>query len=146
MRKSPQKRAFTLVELMVAMAIIAVLMGLAAFGIAQALRTLRDDQRRNAVRDVETALNAYYADNAEYPAAITLSVNQVTIAANLVVPLEGVAKATGNTNPTADNTPYCYALTTDGYKIGAKLESGQWYVQGTGINDSCVDADIITPT
>lgn len=142
-----EKSAFTLVELMVAMAIIAVLMGLAAFGIATALRVLRDNQRRDAVRNIATALNAYYADRATYPTSVTLTATTFTVATGNVVPLNGVARATASTTPSATATPYCYNVTTDGFRVGAKLESGDWFMLGTAATVAvCTDANIITPS
>lgn len=141
------KQAFTLVELMVAMAIIAVLMGLAAFGIATALRVLRDNQRRDAVRNISVALNAYYADRATYPTSIGLTAAAANIPSGMSVPLNGVARATANTTASATLTPYCYSVTADGFRLGAKLESGDWFMLGTAATvTTCTDANIITPT
>ncbi|MBL8014836.1 MAG: type II secretion system protein [Candidatus Doudnabacteria bacterium] len=141
------KKAFTLVELMVVMAIIAVLMGLAAFGIATALRVLRDNQRRDSVRNIAVALNAYYADNSRYPTTITLSTTAFTVATGYVVPLAGVAQATNNATPNANGTAYCYSTTTDGFRLGAKLETSTWFMMGSASTVTpCTDANIITPT
>lgn len=146
-KRSKAKSGFTLVELMVAMAIIAVLMGLAAFGIATALRVLRDNQRRDAVRNISTALQAYYADNSAYPASITLTATNFTVATGNVVPLNGVAQAIAGPAPTASGTPYCYNTTSDGFRLGAKLESGAWFMLGaTSTTTACTDANIITPS
>ncbi len=129
------KKAFTLVELMVAMAIVAVLIGLSVFGISTAQRVLRDNQRRDAVKNIAAGLNAYYAQNAEYPTDITVSNNGtiVNISGTLDVPLNGIAKTREQNDgqSTAADTTYCYALTSTGYKLGSKLEDGSWFNLGT---------------
>jgi len=60
-------KAFTLVELMVVMAIIAFLSVGAYGGLTFALRQGRDTQRMRIADQVQTALTAYYADYAVYP-------------------------------------------------------------------------------
>ncbi len=63
-------KGFTLVELMVVMAIIAFLSVGAYAGLTFALRQGRDTQRRNIVNQIQTALTAYYADFQTYPGCI----------------------------------------------------------------------------
>jgi len=60
-------KAFTLVELMVVMAIISFLSVGAYAGLTFALRQGRDTQRRRIVDQIQTALIAYYSDYSEYP-------------------------------------------------------------------------------
>jgi len=60
-------KAFTLVELMVVMAIIAFLSVGAYGGLTFALRQGRDTQRMRIADQIQTALTAYYADYAVYP-------------------------------------------------------------------------------
>ncbi len=146
MARDKKAKAFTLVELMVTMAIIAILMGLAAFGIATALRVLRDNQRRDAVRNIEIALNSHYIDNSEYPADIAFAADQVTVSAGNVVPLDGITQAGGATD--SGSTAYCYLITSTGYKVGALLESGEFYTHGTSPTEPpCAAGDIhaVTP-
>ena len=50
------KKAFTLLELLVAMAIIAILIALAIFGILQVQKNSRDTQRRKAMEDVKMCI------------------------------------------------------------------------------------------
>lgn len=60
-------KAFTLVELMVVMAIIAFLTVAAYGGLTFALRQGRDTQRMRIADQIQTALTAYYADWQTYP-------------------------------------------------------------------------------
>ncbi|MEA3357096.1 MAG: type II secretion system protein [Patescibacteria group bacterium] len=65
-----KKRAdagFTLVEMLVVMAIISVLVGIAIAGLGFALRRARNIARQAFAQDMSTALVSYYADNQVYP-------------------------------------------------------------------------------
>jgi prepilin-type N-terminal cleavage/methylation domain-containing protein len=128
---------FTLVELMVSMAIIAVLMGLSVFGIATAQKILRDDQRRDALKSIAASITSYYATNSAYPpvAGVTFATAQVTLATGFIVPLTGPASAAATT--TGTQTAYCYSITTDGYRLGAYLEAGSWFNLGTSLASKC---------
>jgi prepilin-type N-terminal cleavage/methylation domain-containing protein len=116
-----KKSGFTLVELMVAMSIVAVLIGLSVFGISTAQRNLRDNQRRDAVTSLATALADYYTNNNQYPTSTTFSALNTL----LKTPVLGVTTAAQTT--TANGTSYCYAVASDGYILGALLESGVWF-------------------
>lgn len=130
MRK--RSKAFTIVELMVAMAVIAVLLGLAAFGISTLNRLSRDNQRRTTVENIQRMLAAYYADYYQYPnpSDMVVSANTVSITgyAYTAVPLTGATRVADTT--TLDGTRYCYSKQSDGYVLAAKLESGQYFNSG----------------
>jgi prepilin-type N-terminal cleavage/methylation domain-containing protein len=58
---------FTLVELLVVMAILAVLIALSIAGIGYAMRRSRNIGRRSAVESMVIGLEAYYTEHDEYP-------------------------------------------------------------------------------
>lgn len=129
-------KAFSLVELLVSMAIIAVLLGLAVFGIGIAQRVLRDNQRRGKAQDIVAALNAYYVSNSGYPADIVIRANSISVG-NIVIDLAGPTVAISGTESTTGGTVYCYIRGNDGYRVGVELEDGQpsWFTglsTGTG--------------
>ncbi|MCC7304263.1 type II secretion system protein [bacterium] len=62
-----KSKAFTLVELLVVMAIISFLSVGAFAGLSFGLRQSRDVQKKKLVDLAHTAMQAYYADNAKYP-------------------------------------------------------------------------------
>lgn len=138
-----KRSAFTLVELLVSMAIIAVLIGMSIFGIAIAQRVLRDNQRRAAVQDVVAALNAYYSSNSRYPSSISVSANQVVVGTS-TVELEGPTAAVSVGSETdASGTLYCYDLAEDGYLIGAWLEDGTVFDDlSSGTVGQCEDSPV----
>lgn len=142
MQTAHTRKGFTLVELMVAMAIVAVLIGLSVFGIGTAQRVLRDNQRRDAVNDIAVLLNAYYAERQEYPSRINIAAGGTQLVFSTdttkVIPLKGIAKtATGLTASDATQTLYCYALTSTGYILGVKLEDGGQFDLGSSSTQKC---------
>lgn len=70
MRNRTQK-GFTLIELLVVIAIIGLLSTLAVVALNSARQKSRDSKRVSDVKQVQTALELYFADKNEYPAAAT---------------------------------------------------------------------------
>lgn len=66
MRKN---NGFTLIELLVAIGIMAVLTGMAVFNFNQSRVRARDVQRKNDIKQLQTAMELYKNDNSTYPAA-----------------------------------------------------------------------------
>lgn len=134
-----QKSAFTLVELMVAMAIIAVLIGMAAFGINTLQRLSRDNQRRQVLINFQTYIEGYYNDFFEYPDLTELVVSSTQI--NITGYTQSGPELTGPTrvaNATdLDGAVYCYGTETDGYRLGVLLESGEFFNSGTSQVAEC---------
>jgi prepilin-type N-terminal cleavage/methylation domain-containing protein len=141
--RNQTRPAFTLVELMVAMSIVAVLIGMSVFGISTAQRNLRDNQRRDIVKSIAGGLANYYTNNSSYPSVSTFAALNTAIGG---VPVQGVTLAA--TSTTANGTRYCYSVTADGYVLGALLEGGtvNWFNLGTG-SQKCQDsaAYVIAP-
>ncbi|PJE76265.1 hypothetical protein COV04_00060 [Candidatus Uhrbacteria bacterium CG10_big_fil_rev_8_21_14_0_10_48_11] len=69
------RKGFTLIELLVVIAIIALLSTLAVVALNNARTKSRDAKRVSDIKQIQTALELYYADQAAYPkatAAVTL--------------------------------------------------------------------------
>jgi len=62
-----KKKGFTLIELMVVVAIMGLLAALAVISLNNARARARDARRISDVKQVQTALELYYLDNQEYP-------------------------------------------------------------------------------
>ena len=58
----PNKKGFSLVELLVAMAIIAVLISIAAYGIGIVQRSARNTQRRQMLADIQLLITDIQAN------------------------------------------------------------------------------------
>ncbi len=125
---------FTLVELLVAMAIISVLIGLAIGAITLANRSSRDSQRRAAIFEVSAAINEYYGRVGAYPPrGSSGQTNTLRIEGNTIMVGSNTVRLSGPTLPAADTdangTEYCYGVTAGGYVLGVRLEgdTSTWY-------------------
>lgn len=134
------EKGFTLVELLVVMAIIGLLIGIALAGIQVARQNQRDTSRKAVLDDVRTALESYYGNNqSQYPAALTVAGNQICVGASCVAPNNGVLVDESKNNFTTYtyNTGLCtnakeangntmhlsYQPTATGYTLGTELEA-----------------------
>lgn len=94
-------KAFTLVELMVVMAIIAFLSVGAYAGITFALRQGRNTQRMRVADQLQTALTAYYADFQKYPTCTGASRMSTSNSSLYVYPCPGLLTISGGTGQEA---------------------------------------------
>ncbi len=78
MRLFKKEKGFTLVELLVVLAIVGILIALAIGGIRIVQQVNRDTQRKALVRDIELVLEAYQERSNSYPDTITVTANQST--------------------------------------------------------------------
>lgn len=65
------RKGFTLIELMVAISIIAIISAIGFVSYSQAQVTARDAKRKQDLRSIQTALTLYYQINKTYPIAGT---------------------------------------------------------------------------
>lgn len=64
---SPSQRSFTLIELLTVIAIIAILAGLLLPAIAAARRYAKISQAKNDIKNIQTAIRAYYNEYGKLP-------------------------------------------------------------------------------
>lgn len=127
------KKGFTLLELIVAMAIIAVLMGLSLFGIQAVQRSQRDTERRAALSNINLEVAAFYGDNGTYP-TVTFNVTNstVTVGNRPPITLRGAARLINGSASTQNGTVYCYNQSGASYGLGVFLEgTNGWGAVGT---------------
>ncbi len=140
-------KAFTLVELLAAMAIIAVLIGMAGFGISLALRASRDSQRQESLDNLRIAVTDFLGRENKYPDPTDIDyvngefVFSTTKGDPIKVPAEGLVQPATTGSTDSSQTEYCYGLVSDGYVLGVKLENGAWYELGTSTTASCENGD-----
>ena len=70
------ERGFTLLELMIVMAIMGVLITIAQPSLKQSLVRAREAVLREDLYQIRDALDQYYADNGKYPAQLADLINQ----------------------------------------------------------------------
>ena len=137
MVENPKFKGFTLLELIVAMAIIAVLIGLSLLGIQTVQRSSRDTARRSVLEAVNLEITDYYGNKNSYPTVANMVINRATNvitigAGGKTVSLTGAAVPLGaGVSPsTSAGSAYCYSVSGNSYSVGVNLESGAWFNLG----------------
>jgi type II secretion system protein G len=101
------ERGFTLIELMIVVAIIAILAGILIPNFVNARAQAQSAACESNLRAIATALELYYADNQVYPTASGAAVQPSLLSANGVAYLNNTPK-----DPAAQSGGATYALTT----------------------------------
>lgn len=118
------QRGFTLIELLVVIAIIGMLSSVILASLNSARKKSRDARREADLKQLQTALELYYNDNAKYPiVTVNSSVSDGTN--GLVVKgLTSSYMATIPDDPLGGTTHYYYMSDSGGqyYCLGATLE------------------------
>lgn len=127
-------KAFTLVELIVVMAIIAILVALSVLGLSTVQRSVRDTQRVSILDAMNLEVEAIKGAQGVYPslnAGTTPSSSTITLVSNTTINVGTKAfTLTGPTvnaaSTTADGSDYCYAPNTNrsDYSLRVSLENG----------------------
>jgi prepilin-type N-terminal cleavage/methylation domain-containing protein len=121
------QQGFTLVELLVVVAIIGMLASLSIVALGSARTKARDAARVASVKNIQTALELYYSDTGLYPSTVTPGSPLVT---SSVTYLNSVPKNqtpwTGGTCTAATAKEFVYtgSSTAGNYKVTFCLEGG----------------------
>lgn len=122
------KKGFTLIELIVVIAIIGLLSTLAVVALGSARQKARDSKRLSDLKQLQTALELYYTDVNAYPAG-----NAVTLGTGNAACLNGSGfAATGCATPYMGQVPqdpqastggtYVYTVGNNTYTVAGHLE------------------------
>lgn len=125
-----KQKGFTLIELLVVIAIIGLLSTLAVVALNSARSKARDAKRVSDIKQIQTSLELYYADNSGYPYNATAPLPLGGSSATCVD--SGGFKASGCTNAYMPVVPIQSAT---GLRSGADTDydySGATSVDGTG--------------
>lgn len=143
------KKGFTLIELLVVIAIIALLSTLAVVALTNARQKSRDAKRVADIKQVQTALELYFADQNPngYPVAtVTLSGTGAACLGNLAAGFTSTGTACTApiymgqvpTNPTPNGANYTYSSAGTTYSMTFVLE-GQTGTLGSGTHTADQD-------
>lgn len=142
-----QKKAFTLIELMVAMGIIGVLMTMSILGISIVQQSLRNTQRRDAVNSMNLAINTYFSNFGVFPSVgsggVQFTTTTMSINGTKVLDLKGPTTAINTNSDTStddSHTNYCYTSNGGSYGLGARIEGSgvsQWDIQLGNSGTAC---------
>jgi type II secretion system protein G len=119
----PRSHAFTLIELLIVVAIIAILAAIALPNFLEAQTRAKVSRVRADMRSVATALEAYRVDNNYYPRAI-------------IGQYPAIPAGQFNRNLAALTTPVAFmtALPADIFNDGYEPGSNPWSQPGRGVN------------
>lgn len=116
--KKISRTGFTLIEILIVVAIIAILASIVLVGIGPTEQLGRDARRVSDLHSIQTALELYYAQNGRYPKTITSADLTPALIGGNAVPQDP-------TNNAAAGYVYGYGVSTDqqSYLLWAKLEN-----------------------
>lgn len=120
-----QRKGFTLIELIVVVAIIGLLSTLAVVALGSARVKARDSKRLSDLKQMQTALELYYSDKANYPAGAALVLgagNAVCLNANGWQAANCADPYMGQVPADPKDGQYVYTLGANTYTVTATLE------------------------
>jgi prepilin-type N-terminal cleavage/methylation domain-containing protein len=118
-------RGFTLVELLISIAIIGVVFGVIIGSTSQIQKTSRDTKREADLRNIQSALQQYFADRNYFPNNITIdSISTLTINSDSSVPTISPIKTYLKTIPRDPNpsSKYCYIAFKSALSTGTSTD------------------------
>ncbi|MCP6726992.1 MAG: prepilin-type N-terminal cleavage/methylation domain-containing protein [Patescibacteria group bacterium] len=105
------KKGFTLIELLVVIAIIGILAGIVLVSLGGARSSARDARRQSDMRQVSTAQELYYNDNAAYMSSASAPSDIGTYLATF--PTDPQGSAYGWADNSSDAQDYCAYATLE---------------------------------
>jgi prepilin-type N-terminal cleavage/methylation domain-containing protein len=104
------RNGFTLVELAIVIAVIAILSAVSIVAYAKIQADSRDGARLAKVQIITTALEKYYGDNGEYPSCTAMTQSGALVSSNVLVGIDTDALLVPNSAAGVTNSITCTAL------------------------------------
>lgn len=111
MRHHPRKTGFSLIEIVIAISLIAIFITLPSLAFTNYLKQSRDEKRKSDVNKIQSALEAYKAENGIYPEDLDVLVEEGYMSEIPQDPMQG--QDVPGTNGT-EQFGYQYSLSPDG--------------------------------
>lgn len=127
------RQGFTLIEILVAMTIVAVLVSLALVSYQGARKSARDGKRKADLEQVRSALEMCRADTGSYPAVTLYSGADISCGGTIYIKIP--------TDSLADRRYVYTRITANSYNLCAALEVSGGTVTGCG---SCEVTPVVT--
>lgn len=117
-----ESKGFTLIEILVAIGIVGLLVGIAVFALQGGQRAGRDTKRKSDLEQIRAALEFYRSSCLTYPA--TLSFGGSLVGDNTPASCTGnfMQKIPQDSSSTARQYRYAYHSTSNSYSLCAALE------------------------
>jgi type II secretion system protein G len=122
---SRRKAGFTLIELMVVIAIIGILASIVTVSLVSARAKGRDAKRIADIRTVQLALEQFYNDNGYYPTTLTNTISPTYISTVPTDPSTNAAYIYTSYNLASQANSLCTTFKPSTYHLGAKMESDE---------------------
>lgn len=121
------QQGFTLIEILIVVAIIAILASVVLIGLGPSQQAGRDARRISDLHEVQTALQLYYNEHGSFPADTTWATLTATLEADTQIDITQVPN-----DPTPKATYYYAPDDASGqdYVLGAQLETGSQVFNG----------------
>lgn len=119
MQKLTARQGFTLIEILIVVAIIGILASVVLVGLGPVQKQGRDARRISDLKQVQTGLELFYAKNGHYPDATNSITDWASLQSALTTGGIGVSNVPADPNPTS---PYQYGTNSTSYVLGASLE------------------------
>jgi general secretion pathway protein G len=126
MKRTFSRRGFTLIEMLIVIAIIGILASIVLVGLGPVQRRGRDARRQSDLRGVQNALELYYNKCGHYPGGSTCQAagagdNFASMVTAVTGATIGISKLP---NDPSSGATYYYGTNGSSYVVGARLEDG----------------------
>lgn len=133
------RRAFTLTEMMISILIVGLITATAVISVVQVRIKNRDTQKLTDVKTIQSALEAYYRDENQYPATLT-SGQPITGSTTSNTYLAAVPNPPSTLDGNCTSSDYVYSTTNDNHSYTLQ------FCIAKDINDAAAGNNCATPS
>lgn len=154
MKTMNRKSGFTLIEMLIVIAVIGILASIVLVGLGPIQKQARDSRRVSDLRQIQTALEIANSKNSTYPISAANPTTDMATWNAFATLLKGASGVNNIPNDPTTNKYYRYGVTTGGtsYTLGAVMEDASSSVLTNDVDDNpsnglnCVDGAVTANT